>query len=575
MNLRSVPADRADEVDRRGLAAVKGPAQGRAALAEGLAAAGDLPRAILQLRAALELQPRDAEMRGKLGLLLNQLGFQAEALWHLKFAARHSKETKRWRRRMLRVKTGGLDQQDRSRLEAAFTTLAEGGPNEALAEFRGLTQALPQSTSARLGLQGALHALDRGGEAAEAADRWRQASPPHRAGVEAVLARPMSRRGLVFDPREPLPVRSMAEVLTQVDSPEALKRTPNSYFEIDAGGLPIDCAPVIPLTLDGSDSMDLHNRTGRKFMARFDDALLAGRGLVVTRAGEVISDLVGARSFGVELSDGVARFPPGALEHAAGNVQVFDSPALLMAGPADNGYGDWINQYPPRLTIAEAAGVDFPPVVRADLGDRYVEMLTALGVDRDRLMRHNGVASVFPQLYVPSWPLVTRREPMQGWLDVYRRAWAPPPAERRRIYLTRRNVGHRSLVNEPEIAGIFARRGFDIVAPETLDREDTIRLFAGPSIVAGPYGSALRSLVFCRQKPTLFVIMPPYSRYFNEGSALFFDQLGMRFGWVRGRREPGVDPAEPNDAPWTISPALVEKRLDHLLDHLATDAESR
>ena len=575
MEQESAPAAGAEELDRLGAAATDADVQTLAALAQGLAAAGDLPGAVLLLRGALELQPREAEIRGKLGLLLNELGFRTEALWHLNFAARHSEDPKRWRRRLLRVRAEGLDQEDRRRIKQAFISLAEGRPDAALGEFRELTQTLPQSTAARLGLQGALHALDRKGDAAEAADRWRQASPPHRAGVEAALARPMSRRGLVIDPREPLPVRSMGEVLTRVESAEALRDTPNSYFEIDPGGAPVDCTPAIPLTLDRSDSMDIRARTSRKYMARFDDALLAGRGLVVTRDGEVISDLIGARTFGVDLKDGMAHFPPGALEDGTDSVQVFDSPAMLMAGPTDRGYGDWVNQYPPRLAIAEAAGVDCPPVLRADLGERYFEMLTALGVDRDRLMLYKGFAAVFPQLYVPSWPLVTRREPMAGWFDVYRRAWAPPPAERRRIFLSRRDVGHRALINEPEIAEIFARRGFDIVMPETLDMDGMIKLFAGPSIVAGPYGSAMRSLVFCRQKPTVFTIMPPYSRYFIEGSGLFFDQMGVRFGWVRGRRAPGADPALPNDAAWTISPEVVEEKLDRLLDYLAVNAESR
>ncbi len=216
----------------------------------------------------------------------------------------------------------------------------------------------------------------------------------------------------------------------------------------------------------------------------------------------------------------------------------------------------------------------FPPVIRAKTRERYVEMLTALGVDPHGLMRHHGYVSIFSQLYVPSWPLARRQNPVPGWFDIYRRAWAPAPAERRRIYLTRLGVDHRSLVNEPEIAEIFARRGFDIVAPETLDMREMIELFAGPSIVAGPYGSAMRSLVFCRQKPTVFTIMPPYSRRFVEGSGLFFAQTGVRFAWVQGTPAPEAGHGHPNEVPWVVDPALVETRLEQLLDYLAENAIS-
>ncbi len=287
----------------------------------------------------------------------------------------------------------------------------------------------------------------------------------------------------------------------------------------------------------------------------------------------MISELLAGRNFRGEVQEGVLSFPPDVMQDGAGKVQVFDAPALLMAGPTDRAYGDWINQFPPRLAIAEAAGVDCPPVVRSDLGERYVQMLTTLGVDRDRLMRHTNV-SIFPQLYVPSWPLESRRRPMPDWFGVYRRAWAPAPEVRRRIYLTRGGVGHRPLVNETEIAALFSRRGFDIVAPETLAMDEMIKLFAGPSVVAGPYGSALRSLVFSRQKPAVFALMPPYDQDFVEGSALWIGLTGARFAWIQGHRASPADSTIANNAAWTIDAGLVESRLERLLDYLADNAQN-
>ncbi len=549
------------------------------ALVDRLAAAGDLAGAVQALRAVLERQPEDADLCGRLGLLLYELGFDTESIAHLKFARRRSETPDHWRKPLREVTTHGLKGPDRLRLDDAFTALAQGRPGEAAPVFQELVAKRPRSLEARLGLRGALHALDRADEAAEAAAAWRQAWPPHRAGLEAVLARRLSRRGLVFDPHDPLPVRPIGEVLMEVETAEEMRRTPNSFVRLDAHKRPIDCAPVISLEPDGSDAMKIHRSTIPRLMARFDDALLYGIGLVVSRSGAVVSEFLAGRKFRVELEDGSIRFGPGspgdgASEPGSREVSVFDAPGLLMAGPTDRSCGDWINQYPTRLAIAEAAGVDCPPVVRAKIGDRYVEMLTALGVNPDKLMRHHGFVSIFSQLYVPSWPLTRRQNPMPGWFDIYRRAWAPAPSERRRIYLTRLGVSHRSLVNEPEIGEIFARRGFDIVAPETLDMGQMIELFAGPSIVAGPYGSAMRSLVFCRQKPTVFTIMPPYSRRFVNGSGLFFAQAGVRFAWVQGTPAPEIGHGHPNEVAWYVDPALVESRLDRLLDYLAANPES-
>ena len=541
--------------------------------------AGDLAAAVRQLRSALKRRPEDADLYGRLGLLLYDLGFDTEAIGDVKFARQHSEEPEQWRRPLRQITTHGLKGPDRRRLDDAFTALAAGRPDEALPVFQDLVEAHPRSLEARLGLQGALHVLDRADEAAELRASWRQAWPPHRAGLEAVLARPLSRRGLVFDPHDPLPVRPISEVLTEVGTAEEMRRTPNSFVRLDRGKQRIDCAPVISLEPDGSDAMQIHRSTMPRLMARLDDALLFGIGLVVSRSGAVVSEFLAGHKFRVELENGMLRFGPDSLrdpdgEAASREVSVFDAPGLLMAGPTDRSYGDWINQFPTRLSIAEAAGVRFPPVIRAKTRERYVEMLTALGVDPHGLMRHHGYVSIFSQLYVPSWPLARRQNPVPGWFDIYRRAWAPAPAERRRIYLTRLGVDHRSLVNEPEIAEIFARRGFDIVAPETLDMREMIELFAGPSIVAGPYGSAMRSLVFCRQKPTVFTIMPPYSRRFVEGSGLFFAQTGVRFAWVQGTPAPEAGHGHPNEVPWVVDPALVETRLEQLLDYLAENAIS-
>ncbi len=573
MDQRLSPADQAGDPEPR-------PHDGASVLpGDRLAATDDLADAVRRLLEVLDRRPADADLHGRLGLLLYELGFDTDAVRNVTLARRSSKTPEQWRRPLRQITTHGLKGSDRRRLADAFTALAEGRPDDALPVFQDLVEAHPRGLEARLGLLGALHAMDRADEAAELRASWRRAWPSHRAGLDAVLARPLSRRGLVFDPNDPLPVRPIGEVLTEVETAEELRRTPNSFVRLDRGKQRIESAPVISLEPDGSDAMQIRRSTMPRLMARFDDALLFGIGLVVSQSGVVVSDFLAGHKFRVELENGMMRFDPDSLRNSASEagsreVTVFDAPGLLMAGPTDRSYGDWINQFPTRLTISEAAGVNVPPVIRAKTDDRYLEMLTALGVDRDGLMRHHGFISIFSQLYVPSWPLARRQNPMPGWFDIYRRAWAPAPAERRRIYLTRLGVRHRSLINEREIAEIFARRGFDIVAPETLNMGEMIELFAGPSIVAGPYGSAMRSLVFCRQKPTVFTIMPPYSRRFVEGSALFFAQAGVRFAWVKGTPAAEAGDGHPNEVAWMADPALVENRLEQLLDYLAANPET-
>ena len=374
----------------------------------------------------------------------------------------------------------------------------------------------------------------------------------------------------MFDPREPVRIRTKEDALTRVSMASELRRTPNSYLLIDAGGQERVRRPIIPLEPDRSDLFEVRHETAERFVAGIDNAMLVGRGAVITERGEAISDLLGpttvgkyaARVRGGEMTFSVERFADGACP-----VRVFDTPAFLLAGPTDRGFGDWINSFPTRLTLAEAAKLSCPVVVRRDLPTKLLEMLAALGVDRDRMLPHDpGGVSIFPRLYVGSWPLVGRLRPMAGWLEIYRRAVVPAPAERPLIYLTRRGVSTRRLVNEDEIIPLFARRGFRIVAPESLSFQETLELFAGPDIVAGPYGSNLRNLVFCRKAPVGFFLLPPYPQRFHGGSAVFFAEAGVRFGYVTGHPAPGEAGDDPNLAAWEIDPQEVERKLDLLLD---------
>lgn len=536
---------------------------------EELLAGRDVDAALAAFERALELAPDNIDAHARLATLLHRLGRDAEAIAHLRAAARLSEEPKKWIRRVERISGWSLDARMRQELREATELLSAGEPAAAAVRFERLITDRPRCLPAWIGLWGALQATGEEEAAARSIERCLDGWPRRRAGVQAAASRRLSARGLVFDPRDRFPIRPMDEVLTRVDSPSELRRTANAYWVMHAGGQGRERRPVISLAKGGSDAISVYYRTAPSFVAAVDNALLVGRGAVVTEGGEVVSELLGPQKpekYGARRTGDALEFAKETYLDGACQVQVFDTPAFLMTGPADMSFGDWINQYPTRLTLAEAAKVQCPLVVRKDLPGRYVEMLAALGVDTDRLLFHDvGGVSIFPRLYAPSWPLAGRHKPMKAWFQIYQRAAASPPAERPRIYLSRRNISSRALVNEDEIISVFVSRGFQVVCPELLSFRETLDLFAGPSIVAGPYGSNLRNLVFCRQKPFGFILMPPYSSKFIEGSALFLAEADVRFGYVKGRSAPEVAGGHPNLASWTVSPEEVASKLDAFL----------
>lgn len=75
----------------------------------------------------------------------------------------------------------------------------------------------------------------------------------------------------------------------------------------------------------------------------------------------------------------------------------------------------------------------------------------------------------------------------------------------RRIWLARANNARngRCITNNDELIDFFARRGFEVVYPETLSVEAQARLFSEASVVAGVHGAGLANIAFCKPGTTV------------------------------------------------------------------------
>src|SRR5206468_4136940 len=124
----------------------------------------------------------------------------------------------------------------------------------------------------------------------------------------------------------------------------------------------------------------------------------------------------------------------------------------------------------------EAAELDCQILVSGHAPPKFIDMLEALGVERRRIVfQKDRRAVVYRRLYAPSWPYGPLNRPMENWLSIYRRAPRPPaPAERPLVYLSRRHVPNRPLVNEEEICELFVSHGFRTVVPDDLTVSQTV-----------------------------------------------------------------------------------------------------
>lgn len=78
-----------------------------------------------------------------------------------------------------------------------------------------------------------------------------------------------------------------------------------------------------------------------------------------------------------------------------------------------------------------------------------------------------------------------------------------------KIYISRKNSFHRSLINEEDVERLFERKNFKIIYAENYSLKDQIDLFSNASVVAGPHGAGLSNIVFCKRLSKLFELFSP------------------------------------------------------------------
>jgi len=523
---------------------------------------------------ALEVSSRDGKLHARRAKLLRQLGREHDAQESAEAAERLRPSSER---RLVPSATV-------VRFEEALTRMRNGDAEGAERLLEAVVRDAPAWPEGWVALRSARWAQGRRFAAANTLEEWQRASPADAVKATVVAARPLSRRGWLFDPRDPLPLVRKEESLKKVSRGDELLLTESdAYVVVHPGGEPVHHSPIVSVSDDGSDWFEIKTQTSESFVAAFSSALVVGRGLVITRGNTVVRDtLTAANNFRkyrhARIRDGVVRFQPNGFAHGGLPLRIVEDAALLMAGPTDKSFGDWIWRFPPRLTLARELGIDVPLVVSTHLPARYLEMLELLGYERSRFVYHDpNSLSVFRKLIVTSWPTDDRLRPMKGWTSVYAPlaelgtepqatppgAFAPPP--KRRLYLARTNVHDRRLINEADVLKVFEQRGFEIVHPQNLSLRELFSTFATAAVVAGPFGSAFRNLAFCRNRPIAFVLMPPHDREFLVGCVLWLAELDARVAYVSGQEEAIRESTNPRLAPWSLDLLLVERALDRVV----------
>lgn len=221
----------------------------------------------------------------------------------------------------------------------------------------------------------------------------------------------------------------------------------------------------------------------------------------------------------------------------------------VLSAPSGRGYYHWMFDVLPRLELIRQSGIEWSKVdcflVNDYITRFHIETLHLLGLIKRKIRSsHWHPYLKAEQLIVPS--LVGNTGHIPRWAcDFLRNNFIRQGAkiEKRslRLYLSRGQVAHRRVTNEPEVTAILQRFGFTSILLEALPFCEQVALLNHASVVVAAHGAGLTNIVFCNPGTKIIEILSP-----NAVNIMYWtlcNQIGLDYGYLlaEGARPPDLE----------------------------------
>jgi hypothetical protein len=173
-------------------------------------------------------------------------------------------------------------------------------------------------------------------------------------------------------------------------------------------------------------------------------------------------------------------------------------------------YFNWTLRYASRVALFQAMPPGFRLVVPAPIKPYVRETLEFLGVPEDHVHFLAAPAS-FERLTLAApmalgryeiSPLITRT------LREHPQVLALPHTRRRRLYIPRRDVRMRRVVNEAAVEAALGALGFEAFDNAAHSVREQATAFRNAEIVVAPHGAGLSNIVYCEAGTPVIEIVP-------------------------------------------------------------------
>lgn len=164
----------------------------------------------------------------------------------------------------------------------------------------------------------------------------------------------------------------------------------------------------------------------------------------------------------------------------------------------------WMNDVLPRLLFLEDSGVDlqsFDCFVFTTISQPFHrETLQILGINPSKVLtrQNDGVffkADHFTEVTAPRRGFVAHPRVYDRLVERFGLS-AEPKRRGRRLLLSRSGAARRRILNEPELATMLARHGFELISFEAMSVREGAAAMAEASHVIAPHGAGLANVMF-------------------------------------------------------------------------------
>ena len=277
--------------------------------------------------------------------------------------------------------------------------------------------------------------------------------------------------------------------------------------------------------------------SNQPYVVEIPDAQIFSRSsLILTRDNCVLSDTAGHPELGQFVSlayeSVVVCQQPGRVALDFEDYQICKIPAgIWLSGLASNAFGHWLPEFLPKLQFLRQhpSFNSLPIIVDDEMPPSHMAHLRRL-VDNPVIILPAKTSFVCERLLVAPSPTFFPVDLLQNNIPEYRigalspralrflRERVPVGPEKRggRIFLGRKTMKWRRLLNEDEISRYLSSVGFETVYIEDMTAEQQIILFQGAEWIVAPNGSSILNLIF--SNPAAKILILTQNNLFNWGN---------------------------------------------------------